>query len=204
MADNLGKRTFQEAYEGKPPWDLGRPQAPYVEMADQIIGSVLDTGCGSGENALFFARRGQVVLGIDFVEAPIEAAKRKAEQRGVDAEFVKMDALKLTSFSRTFDSVIDCGLFHVFSDEDRVTYVKGLSSVTKRGGAVFLMCFSDDEPGDAGPRRISQNEIRGAFANGWSIDSITATRFQTNPEADEVDFSEGGPKAWLAVIRRDY
>ena len=203
MPDNQKKLRFHQAYQGIPPWDLGRPQNQFVEMADQVFGSVLDTGCGTGENALFFAERGQAVLGIDFVEAPIEAAKRKAEQRGVQAEFLQMDALTLTSFSRTFDSVIDCGLFHVFTDEDRIPYVRGLAHVTKPGGAVFLMCFSDDEPGDNGPRRISQPEIREAFANGWSIESIRATRFETNPRAEERDFSPGGPKAWLAVIRRE-
>ena len=46
-------------------------------MADRIMGSVLDSGCGTGENALFFASRGQKVTGIDFLPEPVEWAKRK-------------------------------------------------------------------------------------------------------------------------------
>ena len=53
-----------------------------------------------------------------------------------------------------FDNVIDSGLFHVFSDEDRKHYVVGLANILKPGGKIFLMCFSDEEPGTQGPRRI--------------------------------------------------
>ncbi|MBL7043523.1 MAG: SAM-dependent methyltransferase, partial [Pirellulaceae bacterium] len=106
------------------------------------------------------------------------------------------------SLHRKFDSVIDCGLFHVLSDEDRLPYVEGLAHVTKYGGRVFLMCFSDKEPGDTGPRRISRDELREAFADGWIIESITPSQFEPNSES-EKEFSDGGPKAWFAVIRRE-
>ena len=63
------KSDFQTFYAGKrPPWDIGRPQKPFIDVADQITGSVLDAGCGTGENALFFASRGNKVTGIDFLE----------------------------------------------------------------------------------------------------------------------------------------
>jgi ubiquinone/menaquinone biosynthesis C-methylase UbiE len=202
MTDNPTHHRFQTAYEGRPPWDLGRPQPAIVEIADQITGSVLDAGCGTGDNALFFARRGQPVVGIDFVERPIREARRKAEELGVDAEFLQMDALKLAILDRQFDSVIDCGLFHVLSDEDRQPYVAGLAHVTKPGGKVFLMCFSDKEPGDTGPRRIREEEIRAAFSDGWVIESITPSQFEVSPESREK-FVDGGPKAWFAVIRRE-
>jgi cyclopropane fatty-acyl-phospholipid synthase-like methyltransferase len=201
MSDSPNHHRFQAAYEGKPSWDLGRPQKPFIEIADQIIGSVLDAGCGTGDNALFFARRGQPVVGIDFVEFPIIEAKRKAEELGLEAEFLQMDALKLTSLDRQFDSVIDCGLFHVLSDANRRAYVAGLAHVTKLGGKMFLMCFSDQEPAGQGPRRIRQDEIRAAFADGWIVESIRSSHFEPNPESKET-FVDGGPRAWFTVIRR--
>ena len=201
MSDNPSQMRFQTAYEGKPSWDLGRPQKPFIEIADQITGSVLDVGCGTGDNALFFAQRGQPVVGIDFVEFPIMEAKRKAEELGVEAEFLQMDALKLARLDRQFDSVIDCGLFHVLSDADRRAYVAGLTHVTKLGGKMFLMCFSDQEPAGQGPRRIRQDEIRAAFAEGWAVESIRSSHFEPNPESKET-FVDGGPRAWFAVIRR--
>jgi hypothetical protein len=99
--------------------------------------------------------------------------------------------------------VIDSGLFHVFSDEDRVRYVAGLAHVTKPGGQVFLECFSDEEPGTQGPRRVSQQELRDAFVNGWTIEEIRPARFDIVPDLKDMSFSEGGPKAWFAVIRRE-
>jgi len=201
MTDPSHQR-FSEAYQGKPPWDLGRPQPSFVEVADQITGSVLDAGCGRGDLAIFFAQRGQPVVGIDLVESAITQAKRKAEEVGVQVEFLQMDALKLTNLDRQFDSVIDCGLFHVLSDEDRRPYVAALVHVTKPGSKVFLMCFSDKEPYDRGPRRIRQDEIRDAFCDGWIIESITPSQFEPSPESKEK-FVDGGPKAWFAVIRRE-
>ncbi len=94
-------------------------------------------GCGTGENALLFAKRGQKVTGIDFLEKPIAEAKKKAQERGVEATFLVMDALHLDNIPEVFDSVIDCGLLHVFSDEDRVRYVEGLATVAKRGAGCF-------------------------------------------------------------------
>ncbi|MGM0487863.1 MAG: class I SAM-dependent methyltransferase [Planctomycetota bacterium] len=73
----------------------------------------MDAGCGTGDNATFFARRGQTVLGIDFVAPPIQEANRKAEVLGVDVAFEQMEALSLKDLDRRFDRVIDCGLFHV-------------------------------------------------------------------------------------------
>lgn len=71
-----GKEQFQEAYEGKVPWDIGKPQPVFVQAADQITGSILDRVCGTGENALFFAERGHKVTGIDFLEKPILEARK--------------------------------------------------------------------------------------------------------------------------------
>ncbi|MGZ4914859.1 MAG: class I SAM-dependent methyltransferase [Halobacteriota archaeon] len=59
---------FSSVYEGTPPWDIGHPQREFVQLeeADEIKGSVLDVGCGTGENALYLAERGHEVWGVDF------------------------------------------------------------------------------------------------------------------------------------------
>jgi cyclopropane fatty-acyl-phospholipid synthase-like methyltransferase len=168
-----------------------------------VTGAVLDAGCGTGENALFFAGRGHPVLGIDFLERPFEEARRKSQERGVSAEFLQMDALTLTELDRQFDSVIDSGLFHVFSDEDRVRYVAGLAHVTRPGGRVFVLCFSDEEPGEQGPRRVSQRELRECFADGWAIEEIRPVQLGVRTDLEGFSFSEGGPKGWFSVIRRE-
>ena len=119
------RTTFENAYAGQALWDIGRPQKALIDVADKISGSLLDAGCGTGENAMFFAGRGHKVTGIDFLEEPITRAKQKGADRGMAATFLVMDALMLNDWMEEFDNVIDSGLFHVFNDDDRRCYVEG-------------------------------------------------------------------------------
>jgi cyclopropane fatty-acyl-phospholipid synthase-like methyltransferase len=196
------RTTFEQAYAGKAPWDIGRPQAPFVAAADRVTSPVLDAGCGTGDAALFFAARGHQVTGIDFVEEPLRRARAKAAERGLAAEFLVKDALTLGDWGERFASLIDSGLFHVFANDQRRRYVEGLAAVLESGGRLFLMCFSDEEPGTEGPRRVSRQELYDVFADGWEVESVQPARVEVNPGFTDVTFSEGGPKAWFAVVRR--
>jgi SAM-dependent methyltransferase len=162
------RTTFETLYAGGAPWDIGKPQHPFLEAADQIQGSVLDAGCGTGDTALFLAGRGCQVTGIDFLDVPIERARHKAAQRGLAARFLVRDALTLSDRPERFDNAVDSGLFHVFSDEDRRRYVAGLATVLR----------------------------------GWAVESIRPARVEVRPDLKDMSFSEGGPRAWFAVIRR--
>src|SRR6185295_16806554 len=139
----------------------------------------LDAGCGTGDNAIYFAERGCTVTGIDFIEEPIIRAGKRAVERGVLATFLVKDALTLKGWSERFDNLIDSGLCHVLSDEDRRRYVEGLATVLKSGGRLFLLCFSDEEPGTQGPRRVSKKELHDVFGDGWEIESIQAVRAES-------------------------
>jgi SAM-dependent methyltransferase len=200
--NSVDRGTFETLYAGPAPWDIGKPQERFTMIADRITGPILDAGCGTGENALFLAGQGYQVTGIDFVEEAIRRARHKAAKRGLPVEFLVKDATTLGDWGERFASVIDCGLFHVFSDDDRRHYVQGLAQVLEPGGLLFLMCMSDAEPGTEGPRRVSRQELYDAFAGGWEVESVQPARFELNPDFTEIKFSEGGPKAWFAVVRR--
>ena len=107
------------------------------------------------------------------------------------ATFLVMDALALKDLPEVFDTVIDSGLFHVFNDEDRRRYVEGLATVLKPGGRLFLLCFSDEEPGTQGPRRVSKKELHAAFAEGWSIESIEPSRYEVRPDLKDLHLQRG-------------
>lgn len=198
----IDRTSFEGLYSGQPRWEIGRPQKALLHVADRMIGSILDSGCGTGENALYFAKRGHQVTGIDFLEEPINIAKQKAVERRLTANFLVMDALALADLRELFDTVIDSGLFHVFSDNDRQRYVDGLASILKPGGLFYLLCFSDAEPGTVGPRRVSEKEIRATFADGWHIQSIERSRYEVRPDPSDLSFKDGGPKAWFVVVKR--
>jgi SAM-dependent methyltransferase len=202
MDSVLDRATFETMYAAKAPWDIGRPQKPFIAVADRVVSPVLDAGCGTGDTALFFAARGHQVTGIDFLEEPIRRARLKAAERSLTVEFLVKDALTLSEWGKRFASVIDSGLFHVFSDHDRRRYVHALGQVIEPGGRLFLICFSDEEPGTVGPRRVPRQELYDAFADGWEVESVEPIRLEVNPEFTGITFSEGGPKAWFAIIRR--
>src|SRR5262249_11263705 len=199
---SVDRATFEELYARPAPWDIGKPQPAFAAVADRVTSPVLDAGCGTGEHALSIAARGHRVTGIDFLEEASRRARRKAGDRGLAVEFLVKDATTLGDWGRRFATVIDCGLFHVLSDDDRRSYVQGLAHVVEPDGRLFLMCFSDEEPGTEGPRRVSRQELYDAFAGRWEIESLQPVQIEINPEFTEVNFSQGGPKAWFAIIRR--
>ena len=189
---------FEWAYQNRePPWDIGRPQPAVVRLAEQgaLAGSVIDVGCGTGENALYLASRGLGVVGVDAAPTAIARAQEKAAERGIAASFLVADACALEGLGRTFDCALDCGLFHTFSDPDRARFERSLRQTLGVGGRYVLLCFSEHEPGPWGPRRVTQAEIRATFAAGWRIDSIVAERFAARVPGDRA-------QAWLASITR--
>jgi cyclopropane fatty-acyl-phospholipid synthase-like methyltransferase len=183
------------------PWEIGRPQPVFIRLADAglLRGRLLDAGCGTGENTLLAAARGADAVGADFSPLAIGRARGKAAERGIPARFELADVLNLGQLGLAFDTVIDSGVFHVFDDDDRVRYVTSLASVLEPGGTCYLMCFSDRQPGDHGPRRVRQDELRAAFRDGWDVSEIVPEVFDINPGPW---FGASTTQAWLATIRR--
>jgi SAM-dependent methyltransferase len=184
--------------DGPAPWDIGEPQPAIVRLASAggFAGAVLDAGCGTGENALHVASLGSSVVGVDVAETALAIARAKADERGIEVEFAAADALRLDRLGRSFETVLDCGLFHTFDGDERPAYVASLASVTERGGTLYVLCFSDDGP-DTGPHPISEQELRAAFApsTGWSLAAIEPDRVQTR-------YHDDGAPAWLARVER--
>jgi SAM-dependent methyltransferase len=185
--------------DGPAPWDIGEPQPAVVRLAGEraFAGAVLDAGCGTGENALHVASLGLHVLGVDVAEIALSIAREKAARRGLDAEFVVADASHLHRLGRVFETALDCGLFHTLDRDERRDYVASLASVTRRGGHLYVLCFSDVGPDTCGPHPISQEELRAAFkrSGGWSVASVTPDRLRTR-------FDAQGAPAWVAKIDR--
>ena len=195
-----GRRVedFDALYvDGQPPWDIGRPQSAFRELADRgrLVGRVLDVGCGTGEHALMAAAIGLDATGVDTAGTAVALAQRKKNERGLSARFLTWNALELADLGESFDTVLDCGLFHVFQDPERPRFVDALRASMPVGAWYYMLCFSDLEPGDWGPRRITQGEIRANFSDGWQVETI-------EPVKIEITLEPGTVNAWLASILR--
>jgi SAM-dependent methyltransferase len=187
-----------ELYTGqRPPWDIGRPQPAFLALAEVgvIRGRVLDVGCGTGEHVLLCADRGLPATGVDLAPTALATAEAKADQRHLTARFLLHDARRLADLAESFDTVLDCGLFHIFDPADRATYVASLHAALEPGGRYVMLCFSDAQPGDDGPHRITRDAIVTAFRPGWRVDAIEPASIEILTDAD-------GIRAWLATLTR--
>ena len=81
-------------------WET-RPQESPHDGADDLLkmtlesvepGRALDMGCGDGSNAVWLAKRGWRVTGVDFSRKAVQAGRRNAAAAGAEVEFIVADA----------------------------------------------------------------------------------------------------------------
>ncbi len=179
-----------------PPWAIGRPQPAFVDLVrrgEVKPGCVLDVGCGTGDNSIFFAQNGFSVVGIDVATKAIQLSEARAKEQNVSVDFRVGDVLDLENqFPKaTFATVIDSGFFHILNNRKRAIYVKQLQHVLHEGGNYFMLCYSDKEPKRGGrevarsliarwrvlggPRRIKKREIHQTLSPLFEINYIRET-----------------------------
>jgi SAM-dependent methyltransferase len=213
---------YRAAYAGKSPlgdrlpWEIGGPQPALAALAERraAAGEVLDIGCGTGENALRFAAEGYQVTGVDISPDAVERARRRAAERGIEAEFAVGDALDLSAYRGRFGTVIDCGCFHSLPVAHRGPFARQLHAACRPGARAHILVNSEEgqelilrRVDAAGvPARVrslflplSEEEFRGAFADGWTVESFADAPLMARLPGDE-DVTE--VSAWLATFVR--
>ncbi|GIH46294.1 Methyltransferase domain-containing protein [Microbispora rosea] len=190
--------NWEEIYARGPRWDIGRPQPAFLALAGSgaISGRVLDVGCGTGEHVLMCAALGLDATGVDIAGAAIDAAERKAHERGLNARFLRHDVRRLAELGESFDTVLDSGLLvHVIDDEqDRAAYLQGLRAVLPPGGRYFVLCFRGPQSG-SGPRHLMREDVTACFTEGWRVDTTEETTLDSLTDED-------GIPAWRIALTR--
>jgi SAM-dependent methyltransferase len=176
---------FDSMYQEVPPWDIGRPQPAMAALLDEFppTGLTLDVGCGSGDLAIFLARKGVPVLGVDFVESAIFGAREKARALPAEIaarlEFQQVNALEPFVLGRRFEGVLDSGFLHLLTAEQTDRFLDDVAAILMPGGRYYLHEFATAFDMPNTPRAVPEEEVRARFTpeKGWRILAVRAAEF---------------------------
>ena len=176
-----------------PPWDNKEPSESVIawQTGGWVHGDVLDIGCGLGDNAIYLAKNGHPVTGLDISPTALKTAEQRAKDAGVDVKFAVADSTKLDGYADAFDTVIDSGLFHCLDDDGRRSYAAVAHRATRPGATLLLSCFSDANPvGEEGRPAVSEESLRDVLGGaGWNITSVEPATLRGELDGAPVDMA---------------
>jgi 2-polyprenyl-3-methyl-5-hydroxy-6-metoxy-1,4-benzoquinol methylase len=126
-----------------------------AEARDLPPGRALDLACGEGRNAVWLAEQGWQVTGVDFSEVALEKARRLAEARGVEAEWVAADLLDYRPAHRGYDLAIT--LYLQVTPPQRRQILRGAVEAVAALGTLLVVAHDSRnlEQGHGGPQDAS-------------------------------------------------
>ena len=191
------RETMRQIYAaGETPWDSGVPSSELIRTveAGELPGTtLLEFGCGTGTNAIELSRRGYRVKAIDLVDLPIEKAREKARNAGVDVEFLSGDLTKM-ELGGPFDCLFDLGLYHGIRNRDLVGFLSTLRRVSRPGTRWLSLAGNAMEILPDGPPVVREEEFRAELEPLFRILRVREFRFDLRP-----DFQ---PLAWSILAER--
>ncbi|MBO0864302.1 MAG: class I SAM-dependent methyltransferase [Mycobacterium sp.] len=185
-----------------PPWDTKAPKETVVGWQTEglVHGDVLDIGCGLGDNAVYLARHGFKVTGLDISPTALITAERRAKDAGVTVTFAVADATKLEGYTDAFDTVIDSGMFHCLDEEGKRGYARAVHRATRDGATLLMSCFCDANPPDPERPRpvVSEQTLRDVLGGaGWGVASLEPTTIRREMDGEVVEMA-----FWLVRAQR--
>jgi 2-polyprenyl-3-methyl-5-hydroxy-6-metoxy-1,4-benzoquinol methylase len=170
---NLQRTVFARLYRRAPsveslPWHREQPPA----LLEQAVagrtkrGRALDLGCGEGVYAVYLAQQGFSVVAVDFVPAALAAARTRAEQAGVEVEFLEGDVVDYEPPS-AFDVVLDSGCLHHLPKGRAGAYRTRLDEWLAPGGDYVLVHFAHRPRAlwiPKGPKHMTRDQAVALFA----------------------------------------
>jgi SAM-dependent methyltransferase len=193
--------TYRIMYRvGLTPWDSEQVPAELssvVEGPDALPkGRALDLGCGTGTQAVYLARSGWEVTGVDAVPRALARARARGEAAGVSVDWILADVSRLSRLELApgYTLVFDRGCFHGLDDSQRGACAAAVTDLAAPGATLLMMAFAPNRI-PAAPAGIEESEILARFA-GWRLLSARPdTHGETSGPVRNV------PRTWYRLLR---
>jgi SAM-dependent methyltransferase len=174
------------------PWEDAADQRSFVDKLSQLLaeeeagreppyGRALDVGTGSAVWAVWLARRGWQVTGVDIVEKALQRARGRAAQAGVEVQLVHADVTALTraGLSGGYRLILDTGTFHGLGAEQRMAMGREIDAAAASDATVLLLAWRPRWRGPL-PRGVSFQDIERSFP-GWTATEVGDSDFKVPP-----------------------
>jgi SAM-dependent methyltransferase len=184
---------------GETPWDSGLVSRELVKMLDEVripVGLAIELGCGSGTNAVYLARRGFQVTGVDLSAAALAQARQKAAVAGVGVDWQQGDVTDYPSPEQPFGFVFDRGCYHCVRRTNLDGYLQAVARLLAPGGRLLVLAGNAREAATDREPRVHAEELRAELGRLLQVEAVREFRFQ---DAGGVE----GPLGWSCLARRD-
>ena len=191
---------FEEYYRtGDTPWDIGKPDFNLIQMVKTTSIKpyrALETGCGTGDNAIWLAQQKFEVLAFDTSETAIDQARDKAQRAGVQCSFKAADILKSDFEETQFGFVFDRGCFHTLdSGSDWKRFAQQVHFHLGESGLwLSLVGSADEKRAGQGPPQRTAKDIVNAVEPYFEVLSLVSGHTGSN--------SPNPPRAWVCLMKK--
>ena len=138
---------FEEKYrEYDHYWGLNPSNEVLLLLKYKRSGSVLDLGVGEGRNALFLAKKGFDVTGVDISRAGVKKFLRLAKKDGLKVRGIVED-ISTYRFDKKYDIILSIMTLNFLSKKDIASLIERMKEYTKKNGLNLIRVFTVEDPG---------------------------------------------------------
>ena len=211
MADHppISDHWDQKYLKNDRPWDSGLIERELIRglQAERIAPCrAFELGCGAGTNAVALAQQGFDVVAADCSPVALDRARELATEASVSVQFLVADVCRLDDvrnalgpesarFARTFSLLFDRGCYHCARNVDLDGFLETLDWLATTGARFLMLCGNSHAQTEAGPPRVSEDQIRSELGRLFDIGSIQAFRFEDRGGVP-------GPLGWSCRMTR--
>lgn len=162
------KKSFDDLYKSEELyWGL-KPSKIIIEILKyKDRGNVLDLGCGEGRNAIFLAKRGFNVVGIDISKEGIKKFLYLAKKYEIKV-IGKVGDISRLKFRRKFDVIISTSTLHFLQKKEAYNLIKKIKEHTSENGLNAISVFTENNPYKNFPYLFKRSELYEMYKD-WNV-----------------------------------